>query len=651
MRENYLQAMERARSDDPELWIAVKVALKREGITRDIERQLKKRRLSVVDKNTPPELVVVECLEAAGIPRPEGLDNTSILPPFYCLDQMGTGIMALTDVGLVRNEVAPFPLIILRRFRNHLTNEEMVSLAWWTGNQWRTVRVPRANVVTAHLLTTTSTYGVPVGSCNTAFMAEYLYKFLTTNETRLSTEQTTHVFGFQGEKGHEAFLWGSEQIGPKDAPRIEFIPSDAGDRQVQLALSTRGTLAEWLEGMAVLRNYPVAQLMIYAAITSPLVRILGSKNVAIDHSGRTSTAKTTMMHAGASSWGDPIVLCPSFDSTLVGFERRAGLMNDLPQYRDDSKQLDQRHASKMVYSMYNGCGRTRGSRQGTAQALEWRTCFHTTGESRLNSQLTDSGGKARILSITRPALGNPTDATRRIVDRLNLHSRTCYGHLGPAFVAWLLANHERWPEFRKRFKARAESYLSHVTGPGARLADSAAVISTAGELLHEAIQMPWRFNDPFIAAGLWADIEGGLAEIDAGTRCLNDLLEWATANRTRFWGSHRKDAFHHAIEPVGGFVGVWRNESQGWENMVVFPRALKDLCERWDHDFDEVVSTWKDRGDIEKDGTRPTVPIKFRGKTTRGIMILRKAFDVAVFGPSETPGTIMGEYGKDDDDE
>ena len=243
-------------------------------------------------------------------------------------------------------------------------------------------------------------------------------------------------------------------------------------------------------------------------LRAPLLRILKAPNLLVDFSGLTSTGKTTVQRVAASVWGNPDERSPgsfirNWDTTRVGLERTLAVLNDLPCIIDDTKKADPKQLERLIYLIVNGQGRMRGSKAGLARNANWRTVAISSGEAPLTAYSVSSGSHARIVPIKGAPFGTTDDHTRRLVDQLNRAVRLNYGHAGARFVEWLIDNLSsrdewiaRYDELRNRFPDMA--------GAKARIADSCAVISLAGELVHEALKLPWDYHDPI--AELWPSI-------------------------------------------------------------------------------------------------------------------------------------------------
>ncbi len=180
------------------------------------------------------------------------------------------------------------------------------------------------------------------------------------------------------------------------------------------------------------------------------------------------------------------------------------------------------------------------------------------------------------------------------MDQVNLGIRRNFGHAGARFVEWIIQNlasradwQIRYDELRNRFP--------ELSGATARIADACAVISLVGELVHEALRLPWDHQDP--VESLWPGIAAEFEEIDVGIRALRDVCEWACSNQNGFY---RKDSVY---PPTGGWLGQWDCEGDLWITINILPAVLKQQLERLGYTYREILNNWNEKGWLLLDST------------------------------------------------
>ena len=124
----------------------------------------------------------------------------------------------------------------------------------------------------------------------------------------------------------------------------------------------------------------------------------------------------------------------SYNSTAVGLERQAGILKHLPLGLDELQVLNEYKlsASKIVYSLGNGYGKTRGAKNGGLQdTYTWRNTIISTGEQPLSSETINT----RVLEL----YGAPFEDFEQ---GRNIHqiSEKNYGFAGKKYIEYLINN-------------------------------------------------------------------------------------------------------------------------------------------------------------------------------------------------------------------
>ncbi|MGO9121513.1 MAG: hypothetical protein ACLQPD_28375, partial [Desulfomonilaceae bacterium] len=153
----------------------------------------------------------------------------------------------------------------------------------------------------------------------------------------------------------------------------------------------------------------------------------------------------------------------------------------------------------------------------------------------------------------------------------------------------------------------------------ARLADIAAAITTAGEIAHEALSLPWAFTDPFKT--IWPQIRADASETHIGTRALRDIYSWAVAHQDSFYGHHRVDNDGNPKPPIGGWYGR-RDRKDDWSYIGFLGPVLKRALAEMKYDPAAVFSDWK-----ANDCLVDIVVQKIDGKTAKLRAIPREDLD------------------------
>ncbi len=343
------------------------------------------------------------------------------------------------------------PLVICGRQRDVTTGREHWRLEWLTESGWRGEIVERGVAQNTKTITTLADYGAPVNSINGKNLIGYLSGFEEVNRENLPMESVSSHMGWIPDGG---FLWGREKIGGQGATR--FHPADAGDAKLADAMKAEGGLNEWQAGVKEASQYPTVMAALYSSLCAPLLHIINCSNFIIDFSHATSTGKTTTLRIAASVWGCPDERLPAtmvhpWNSTRVFRERAAAVLQNLPVILDDSKTVKKAdEIAQTLYDFAGGQGRGRGSKAGLQSSGTWQSVMLSSGEAPATTFTQDGGTRARVLTLWGRPFGEGNQAV--LVQNLNSAVTANYGHVGPAFIKWLIDHKEDWPALRNRYK-------------------------------------------------------------------------------------------------------------------------------------------------------------------------------------------------------
>ena len=597
---------------DPASWAKLKVTLRKARILKEVIAAISQM-LKAEQTQAQGEQSVREALGALNIDHPEGLRDLQ-LPTGYGFER--TGLLRTTPDTVT--EVSPLVVIPCKRVRNHSNQEELVEIAFFESGRWRTLFVKRSDALDTKKIVQLADYGFPVSSVNSKEIVKYHHVFLSANQDLLPVEEVSDQFGWVND---EAFLL-QEIISAEDVP-IRFRSNDAGEKQIYDSLSASGTFDEWAQVVSSIKGYPKALVALYASLAAPLLRILQADNLLVDFCGLTSTGKTTCQRIAASVWGNPdersaTSFIRNWDTTKVGLERTLATLSDLPCIIDDTKTADSKSLERFIYLLVNGQGRMRGSRAGLARNVNWRTVAISSGEAALTAYALSSGAFARIVPIKNSPFGGTNDHTRQLIDVLNRSVKQHYGHAGPEFVKWLIDNLHLREEWRRRYDELRHRFTG-ISGSAARISDSCAVISLAGELAHQALALPWNYEDPIPL--LWESIADEFVEIDVGVRALKEIFDWAATNQSHFCRKDRES------EPIGGWYGYWECGNSSWDTLNIVPTILKAQLEKLGYTVKEILHNWKEKGWLVLDGKSDNPRFRLGQLRLRMISLKRGAIE------------------------
>ncbi len=453
-------------------------------------------------------------------------------------------------------------------------------------------------------------------SNNAALVVDFLASFEAHNLELLPRSRVARQLGWQGNGGHDGFLWGEQLLADNHAAvpqnttagteptctattEIIFRGADEGDGQLAAGYCQAGTFEGWCAAVRPLAQFPKVMLGIYAALTPPMLEILNSDNFITSYAGATSQGKTITLRVAASCWGCPnekstTATIGTWDATRVWFGRAPAVLNHLPLVVDDTKRASNKDMiSQMIYDVASGRGRGRGSQQGLARNDAFRTVMITSGEAPITSFSEDGGTRARVLEVWGSPFGKADAATAQIVNRVNDAVHDHYGHLGPRVVQYLIEHREDWAAWREQYRQFRQQFADKAgdNSVAARMATHLAAIGMTARLVHQAVEMPWQYRD--VVTELWGELTAETPEADRAAVALRHVMSWAYGHREQFQPAASTAGMN---APSGGWAGRWELEKSADDAYIGFlPHKLNEILEAGGFEPEPIKRLWFDR--------------------------------------------------------
>jgi hypothetical protein len=575
----------------------------------------------------------------------------------------------LSDEGIVGggdDGVAsiPAPILITERHVDVNGGTQLVTVAWRRDEGWKTRVVDRAAIASSReIVDALAPYGVPVTSNNAKSLVQYLADFETANLEPLPVTRVSKQLGWQGDGGELGFLWGTTLIAPKreagddneGKQGVRFCGADEGDDQIAAGFHKKGSFKQWKKAIGKINPFPKVKLALYASFASVLLSIFKARNFVVDFSGKTTAGKTTCLRIAASAWGDPddrnpAGLVKTWDATATFRERLPAVLNHLPCLLDDTKLAQQPlEVARTIYSAVQGQARGRGSVRGMARLATWHTVLYTSGEQPATSFTKDGGTRARVVSLWGSPFKKVDAETRTIVRHINDQLKRHYGHAGPRMVRYVLDHRDQWNAWEEEYRQKVNEYEERAgDNPFAgRMATDFAAIAVAARIAHEALDLPWEFEDPI--KPLWKQLAKESHSADQATAALRYVIDWANSHQEEFFGrakpSHKplgKGETREVRQPHGGWAGRWDKNvllpqqpkgQDNWPWIGFIPAKLHSILRDDDFEPDSVLRMWRDEKWLattkEKSVTRHQVKARVGEATAWMIAITREAVEKA----------------------
>lgn len=507
-----------ARNSLPAEYGKMKLKIREIGVSlRDFERAVRAEAEAMAEPEfeIEPTEINLEGLQTPGAMEPQGYRIS--------IEEGVNSICYENGVGFPVN-LCHEPVVISRRLENIDTGRERLVLSHYRNHRWKEIVAPRSVIFNRNKLVNLSDNGLPVSTDN----AEGLVRYLTAYEM-----QNSKVIPFV--RSIDRIGWVGNEFYPC-AVKNDYVYEGEDTDHLVSAIAESGDYNLWLRTATELRKNPFARAIMAASFASPLLELLQHRVIILHvwHSSR--SGKTAALKFALSIWGDPMKLMGNFNSTAVGLERKAGTLKHLPLGLDELQVLNEKRLSPslIVYSLGNGYGKTRGSRNGGLQDVPtWRNCIISTGEQPLSAENAMDGVDSRVLELYGPPTADAEQG--RIIHQI---SESNYGFAGKRYIEYLIGNILTNKEnLRQNYETIREKLQTGFEGdPGAHL-DNIAALALAD--CYASVSL-WNMTieDAFAEAGsLGATVLKNVKSLekeDVVERAWYFLIDWVATNKTRF---------------------------------------------------------------------------------------------------------------------
>ena len=471
--------------------------------------------------------------------------------------ELNAGDWEADDSGIFKkngynDEVAcPHPIMPVERLVNIDTGEEKLQLAFRKGTIWRKIIVSKTVLASSNKVTELAGSGIAVTSQNARAFIQYISDMENMNYYLIPEKKSIGRFGYIPDEGFSPFVDGL------------IFDGDANFKAMFQTVRSRGSETKWLETAADVREMSTtAKITLAASFASVLLEPLNCLPFFVHLWGVDSgTGKTVALMVAASVWGDPAVgaYVKTFDGTVVGMEKTAAFLNNLP-FCLDELQLAKDSKGRTTFDVYKlaqGVGRTRGNRSGGVDLTPtWRNCILTTGESPLTGTASGAGAVNRVIDIECKS----AQAVIKDGMRISGAVKRNYGFAGRKFVERLYQPgviDQVSERYRELFRILSDRDTTE------KQAMAAAAIILADEL---ACQWIFSGQQPLTIEQV-SEFLASKAAVSAGDRGYKYLCDWVTQNSNKLCGRSENPN----IEVLGAL-----EDGRAYIIRSVFERILQD---------------------------------------------------------------------------
>ncbi|HHJ4582728.1 TPA: DUF927 domain-containing protein [Citrobacter freundii] len=352
-----------------------------------------------------------------------------------------------------------------------------------------------------------------------------------------------------------------------------------------------GTPESWRDSVARLAlGNPSMMLGVAAALSAPLIGLVGADGFGVHLFEQSSAGKTTTANIASSLYGEPDALRLTWYGTALGIANEAEAHNDSLLPLDEVGQgSSAKDVATSAYTLFNGAGKLQGAKEGGNRELKrWRTVAISTGEMDIETFLSAGGLKVKAGQLVR-LLNLPMEKSvahheyqngKQHADALKEAYQTNHGAAGREWIKWL-AGHQQ--EAKQAVRAAQERWRSLIP------ADYGEQVHRVGErfaILEAALVlgMPvtgWGEQESRDA--IQHGFNAWVKEFGTGNREHKQIIEQAEAFLNAY-GLSRFAPFPYssADMPIRDLAG-YRQKGEHDESPIVFytfPRAFeKEIAE------------------------------------------------------------------------
>lgn len=278
-------------------------------------------------------------------------------------------------------------------------------------------------------------------------LMDYVLKSAENLQDNYKAEIMRQQFGWVD--GNSRFVLGDQEITVEG--NIYSPPSKATSKLAKF-IGPKGSLDKWKEVWALFGEEGM-EAQAFAALSgfgSLLLKFLNQTGAVINlFNSRSGTGKTTILNMVNSIYGHPKELRLKEIDTMNGKLQWVGVLNNLPATMDELTNATPKEYSDFLYSLSNGKGKERmlaGSNELRENNTTWQNITVSTSNSSFAEKLSvlKDNPEGELMRLIEYPIG--------LVDKINTaHAKDLfdqvlfanYGHAGPIFIRYLLANMER----------------------------------------------------------------------------------------------------------------------------------------------------------------------------------------------------------------
>ncbi len=582
-----------ASVNDMARFTKIKQKLPKEVSVRDFLREVKKLANESAAEDAVKQKDKVSFLSLKDVSSP-----TMLVPGSWIVNDSGIRHWEMVMGAMTPVRITSEPLFVSAKLVNVDDGTEKLETTFRRNSHYKTLIVPRADMLNRNNIVKYADEGFPVSSGNAASLTQYIEEMEAANGKTIPIRRSIRRAGWIGDEFYPYSLKGGI-VAQTDGNETERILA---------ALATSGSEETWMDAAVKLRRMPFARAMLAASFAAPLLEKLQHRIIYFHIWYGSRSGKTAVLKFVIAVWGDPRVLVSKYFSTIVGMERWAGTLKHLPFALDELQTLNQKRLSvnDVVYTLGNGVGKTRGRVGSGLQKVEtWRNTIISTGEQPMSTDSSMDGVNTRLMEIYAcPLNENGTgEADEALAQELHQVSECNYGYAGEKFIRWLAGRLDS-------LKPDYERIRSAIGGSNVQR-DNVAVLALADYYSSMAVfDLPedQAFTEAVELAGkLLKNLEDN-APKDSIESAWEFICGWVASNKARFSGG----SMLHDVTPVFGKI-------EG-EKVYAIAKNMNDALEDAGFSARKCIKGFQERGLIETFRDSQGKERSQVGKSVKGVL-------------------------------
>ncbi|MCY9666709.1 DUF927 domain-containing protein [Paenibacillus alginolyticus] len=458
------------------------------------------------------------------------------------------------------------------------------------------VHVSREGISTRRgIITELAGHGFDIGEDNARDVIKYLRDYAAAYAQETEEQRFVEHFGWS--EGYSSFVIGNDVIGSQD---VIFKAPGTGEQQLADGFTISGTFEGWKQLTRLIGNKPWSMFKLYQAFLPPLLPILRTNGYALANWGESSEGKTLTDQIAVSVWGnpnykgeDPSILQQGRGMTNDRLEKGLAVSRHLPYFLQDAHEA-RADIAAALHNVEMGQTSPKGDiSNGSRKVKQIRTVWFITSETSITGLKPQGGIAARVIEKNGSPLAEKNPLLAHQIERAILEH---YGHAGRRFIEYLIANRERWDEWRRDFMDMQEEAIQQTAdldNKVSRMNKAYIAVLMAGVLADEALGLG--LGQEKIEQDIGICLNESRETMDTRPyydKALDVLREWIVSNRNEFYIVGSNSDFGRNVP------GVW-NEKEKF--VAMFPERAKEILELRDYDIRRCSTEWRDKGYINPD--------------------------------------------------